>query len=283
MLVSHSRSFPLPLFLMTVAVLQFAPDYLQPDANRAALREMLSTADADLIVLPELCSSGYFFRSAEELASVAEPIPNGPTTKMIRTYAEDTGTTIVAGLAERAGDAFYNSAVVVPPTGPTTTYRKVHLFYKETTLFEPGDLGFPVVEATTRNGQAYRLGVMVCFDWYFPEAARTLALNGADIIAHPSNLVLPHCPDAMPVRARENHVFTATANRYGSETHDGETLTFIGMSEICDPTGEILVRTDRTGDAVATASIDPMAARDRALNAYNDPITDRRPSVYATQ
>lgn len=266
---------------MKVAFLQFAPEYLNPAGNRDAIRTLLRDADADLIVLPELCSSGYFFRSPDDVAAVAEAIPDGPTTQMLLEYAAETGTTLVAGLAERDGDALYNSAVVVPPNGPTTTYRKVHLFYQETTLFEPGDLGFRVVESTTRDGTIYRLGVMVCFDWYFPEAARTLALKGADVIAHPSNLVLPHCPDAMPVRARENHVFTVTANRYGSESHDGETLTFIGMSEICGPTGEILARADRTGDTVTTVSIDPTDARDRAINPYNDTLGDRRPAAYA--
>jgi len=124
---------------------------------------------------------------------------------------------------------------------------------------------------------------MVCFDWYFPEAARTLALKGADVIAHPSNLVLPHCPDSMPVRARENHVFTVTANRHGEEEKEGETLTFIGMSEVCDPSGSILQRADRDTDELGVVQFDPRAARDRRLNEFNDVLADRRPDTYLSE
>lgn len=263
-----------------VAYVQFAPAYLDVEANLRTVEAQISSLDADLIVLPELFTSGYFFQSREDLAEVAEPIPEGRTSKALRRWTHSLDATIVAGLPEREGSRFYNSAVVVPSTGPIRTYRKVHLFYEEKTLFEPGDLGFQVFDRTTRNGTPYRLGVMVCFDWYFPEAARTLALKGADIIAHPSNLVLPHCPDSMPVRARENHVFTVTANRYGEEEKGGETLTFIGLSEVCDPTGSILQRADRSGNEAGIVEIDPHKARNRRLNEYNDVLGDRRPDTY---
>src|SRR6056297_3606091 len=242
---------------------------------------MIQGVDTELLVLPELFSSGYFFKTQEDLAQVAEPIPDGPTTETLRHWATDLGATIVAGLPEREGDSFYNSAVIVSPEGQVSVYRKIHLFYQENDLFTPGDLGFPVLEMETPNGTNYRLGIMVCFDWYFPEAARTLAVKGADVIAHPSNLVLPHCPESMPVRARENHVFTITANRYGSESKGEEELTFIGMSEVCDPGGAILHRADEVGDAVQTVSFDPTEARNRKINDMNDVLADRRPDVYA--
>jgi predicted amidohydrolase len=172
--------------------------------------------------------------------------------------------------------------VLVRPDGRTETYRKVHLFYEETTLFTPGDLGFPVFDVETRDGRPYRLGMMVCFDWYFPEAARSLALNGADVIAHPSNLVLPHCPDSMPIRARENHVYTVTANRCGTEKKGDESLTFIGLSEICGPDGTILSRAGRDETVLNTVEMDPHDARDRAINQYNDTLADRRPDTYVS-
>lgn len=268
---------------MLIGYLQFAPKYLRPRENRERVRSLVLDVDADLLVLPELFTSGYFFKSEEDLRSVAEPIPEGKTTQVLREWATDTGTTLVAGLAEQEGASIYNSAVLVRPDGTTETYRKVHLFYEETELFEPGDLGFPVFEMTTRDGTPYNLGVMVCFDWYFPEAARSLALRGADVIAHPSNLVLPHCPDSMPIRARENHVYTITANRFGTETNGEEDLTFIGMSEICDPSGEILRRASRDSTEVETVSVDPHAARDRRINRYNDTLGDRRPDTYVTE
>ena len=263
------------------AYLQFAPAYLEVDQNLAAVESLLRSVEADLIVLPELFTSGYFFQSKDDLERVAEPIPNGKSVAALRGWADSLGATLVAGLAERDGDHFYNSAVVVRPDGRVDTYRKVHLFYEETILFEAGDLGFRVFEEDTAGGASYRLGVMVCFDWYFPEAARTLALRGADVIAHPSNLVLPHCPDSMPVRARENHVFTITANRHGREEKEGESLRFIGMSEVCAPSGTILTRADESADVVEVVELNPREARDRNINAHNDVLQDRRPATYA--
>jgi len=265
---------------MEASYLQLNPKYMSPEENRQAAGSLLEAADSDLVVLPELLTSGYFFRSQEHVEQVAEPIPRGPTTDWLRERASHLGTVLVAGLAERDGSSFYNSAVVVQPEGSVHTYRKVHLFYQENDHFEPGDLGFPVLEVSTRDDTSYHLGVMVCFDWYFPEAARTLALKGADVIAHPSNLVLPHCPDSMPVRARENHVFTVTANRFGDESNGEETLSFIGMSEVCGPNGDILSRAGEEEEVLATVEIDPRSARERAINSYNDVLGDRRPDTY---
>lgn len=268
---------------MKTGYLQFAPTYLDPEANRRVVTDIISDIEVDLLVLPELFTSGYFFKSKNDLKRVAEPIPEGPTTQALRTWASELDATMVAGLAEKEGRAVYNSAVLVRPDGSTETYRKVHLFYEENELFEPGDLGFPVFNVTTADGTSYNLGMMVCFDWYFPEAARSLALQGADIIAHPSNLVLPHCPDSMPVRARENHVYTVTANRYGTEEKGDESLTFIGMSEICGPDGTILQRASETETEIGIETVDPRDARNRKINQFNDTLGDRRPDTYVTE
>ena len=267
---------------MRIAFVQFAPKYLDVDANLEAVDRLVQDVNADLVVLPELFTSGYFFASQSDVDAAAEPIPSGSTTRHLESWARREGATFVAGLAESDGPHTYNSAVVVDPSGYAGTYRKVHLFNEEKRWFQPGDLGFPVFDAETTAGYSYRLGVMVCFDWYFPEAARSLVLNGADVIAHPSNLVLPHCPDSMPVRARENHVFTVTANRYGSESKGNTTLTFIGSSEICGPDGEVLVQADDEGDFVGIVNVDPLEARKRDINAYNNVLRDRRPDTYVT-
>lgn len=268
---------------MKIAYVQFAPKYLDIKHNLLSVDRLLTDVDADLIVLPELFTSGYFFRSVDDLAQVAEPLPGGKTSERLCAWARNLGAALVAGVAERDGDRFYNSAAVVSPDGYEGTYRKVHLYYKEKTLFAPGDDGFAVYSLETATGESYTLGVMVCFDWYFPEAARSLVIQGADIIAHPSNLVRPNCPRSMPIRALENHVYTITANRYGSETSGDETLTFIGQSEICDPDGQILVQADRTGDHVGIVDIDPSAARDRQITKYNHILGDRRVRLYVDQ
>ena len=261
---------------------------VQFDTERGSVTDNLDRAEAliggggaDLIVLPELFASGYFFESTDEARALSEPIPDGPTVRRLEAWARATGATIVAGLPERAGERLYNSAVVVTPRGWLGTYRKTHLFYEETLHFTPGNSGFTVWTVTDRAGRPYRLGVMVCFDWFFPESARTLALGGADVIAHPSNLVLPHCPDAMPIRALENGVFTATANRTGSETNGRESLSFIGRSCICSPTAERLAESPGSGESVLEVEIDIEQARQSSINAYNDRLGSRRPTMYA--
>jgi predicted amidohydrolase len=128
-----------------------------------------------------------------------------------------------------------------------------------------------------------RVGLMVCFDWYYPESARTLALKGADIIAHPSNLVLPDCPDSMVTRCLENRVFAVTCNRIGSEERGGKKkLTYIGNSEVVTPKGEILQRAKPDQEELSIIEIDPLQARDKKLNPYNDLLAGRRPDLYSS-
>lgn len=269
-----------PLLQMKLGILQYSPAYLKKHENLATVEALLQGCDADLIVLPELFASGYFFRNKDDLALMAEPVPDGETTRRLEQWAREMGTSFVAGLPEVDGDVFYNSAVVVSPSGVEGVYRKVHLFYQEKLFFERGNLGFRCFDLTDRAGTPYRLGVMICFDWYFPEAARSLAMQHADIIAHPSNLVRKSCPSSMPVRALENHVFTATANRYGAETKDGETLTFIGQSVICNPEGDVLLKAGREETLLGIVEIDPAHARDRQITPYNHLLNDRRPETY---
>lgn len=263
---------------MRVGFLQFAPVFGEVTHNTDLAFARLERAEADLIVLPELFATGYQFVSQEEVHRLSEPVPDGPTTKKLVDLAKSRRMTIVAGLPECAGNQYFNAAVVVGPTGFVGCYRKVHLFFEETLFFTPGDTGFQVW-----NIGPATLGVMICFDWFYPEAARTLALNGAQVIAHPSNLVLPHCPEAMVTRCLENRIFTVTANRTGSEARGGKApLTFIGQSEIVTPRGHILHRGTRDGEELTILDINPAEAHSKRLNTYNDLFQDRRPSLYAS-
>ena len=167
--------------------------------------------------------------------------------------------------------------MLVGPGGFISVYRKAHLYSNEKRLFTPGNTPFEVHDI----GKA-RVGMMICFDWLFPEAARTLALKGADIICHPSNLVLPHCPQAMITRCLENRVFAVTANRVGSEARVGkERLRFIGKSQIVSPSGEVLIRASGTRPAVSVVEIDPKEARKKNINPKNDVLGDRREKLYS--
>ena len=262
---------------MRVGYLQFDPVFGEVARNLDHVSARLEQVETDLIVLPELFATGYQFVSQEEVFQLAEPVPDGATTKRLADIAARRGMTIVAGLPERDGGRCFNSAVVVGPKGFIGCYRKTHLFFEETLWFTPGDSGFHVWDI----GPA-KVGVMICFDWYYPESARTLALQGADIIAHPSNLVLPNCPDSMVTRCLENRVFSVTANRIGSEARGGkDRLTFIGLSEVVSPRSRILHRAPRDIEDLTLVEIDPAEARLKALNDYNDLLRDRRPAFYA--
>jgi predicted amidohydrolase len=121
---------------------------------------------------------------------------------------------------------------------------------------------------------------MICFDWIYPEAARILALKGADIICHPSNLILPYCQAAMVTRSIENRVFTVIANRVGTEVRGKVTLTFSGMSQITDPLGRVLARAPKAAEKMMAVEISPALARNKKATPGNHLFRDRRPAYY---
>lgn len=261
---------------MRVGYYQNHPLFGEVAQNLDHIEAKLEQAETDLLVLPEFCASGYQFVSQEEVRQLSETVPSGQTTMRLLDIAKKRRMVIVAGLPERAGQAYYNSAVVVGPSGFIGCYRKTHLFFEETLFFTPGDTGFQVWDM----GSA-KIGVMICFDWYYPEAARTLAVKGAEILCHPSNLVLPNCPDSMPVRCLENRVFAITCNRIGTEARgDKNPLTYIGNSEVVTPRGTILHRAPRDQEELCIVEIDPTEAQNKAVTQYNDLLRDRRESLY---
>lgn len=237
----------------------------------------MGTIPADLYVLPELFSTGYNFVSKEEVSSLAEPAQNGTTGRVLENFAREHSCYVVYGFAENDRGKHYNSAALAGPSGLIGVYRKIHLYDRENLFFEKGNLGFQVFDLPFG-----KIGIMVCFDWIYPESARTLALKGAQIIAHPSNLVMPYCPDAMVTRCLENRVFAATADRVGMENRGGIALTYIGNSEIVSPRGEILVRLGNNKDEIAAVDLDLSLAKSKRINPYNDLLPDRRPEYYAS-
>lgn len=262
---------------MRLAVAQFRPAFMDVSVNVDHIVRVIHATDADVIVMPELATSGYFFLSRAEAQRVAEPL-DGPSISAIREAAEATGRVVVCGLPEADGDRLFNSAAIIVPGMPTRVYRKTHLFYKERQCFDAGDTGFFVVDLPHLD---CRLGTMICYDWRFPEAARTLALRGADVIACPSNLVTNIWRMAMPVRALENKVYLAVANRTGTETNGGEEVIFNGDSVIYGYNGSVMASANGLDDAVLTAEVDPAATRSKSFNVVNDIFADRRPEHYA--
>ncbi len=261
---------------MKVGFVQNNPVFANVQKNLDRVENLLAGHSADLFVLPELFATGYQFKDMDESRSLAELVPGGVTTSMLTSISKNKNTYIVAGLAEIEGDKVYNSAVVTGPDGYIGKYRKLHLFDTEKACFLPGNLPLKVFDI----GKA-KVGVMICFDWRFPETARTLALMGADLIAHPSNLVLTHCPQAMITRCLENRIFAITADRVGMENRlDSESLNFMGQSQVVDPNGNILFRASMTDEEVHVAQLDLSLARNKFLNQHNHIFKDRRTNCY---
>ena len=260
-----------------IAILQFEPVRNNVDRNITTIEQQLSEIQADLIVLPEMANTGYLYASQAALEPFAEQSEGkGPFLSALRRLAGETGGAIVSGYTEKDKNSLFNSAIAISPNGILANYRKTHLFYAEKDLFHPGDSGF-----FTFNWKRVSIGLMICFDWIFPESARTLALAGAQIIAHPANLVLPYCQAAMITRSIENRVFTATANRIGTEQLGETTMTFTGMSQITAPSGEVIYRAPKDKAVLQVIEIEPELALNKNITERNNLFQDRRPDLYS--
>jgi len=262
---------------MQVGYLQFEPEFGAVDRNLEILEAVARehARGVDLLVLPELASTGYLFESREEAARYAEPFPGGAVERCFRRIAGETGGAVVGGFAERAGERIYNSAALVRPDGSTAVYRKTHLFLDEKDWFDPGNSPLVPVPAAGTD-----IGMMICFDWFYPEVTRILALRGARVICHPANLVLPHCPESMKTRCLENRVFAITANRTGADRRGDKELAFIGSSQVVSPQGRVLLRAPTGGTHVGIVEIDPEEAANKDITGRNDWTKDRRVDLY---
>lgn len=255
------------------------------DDNLRRSIEMIEEAagnGAGLVVLPELCNSGYVFETREEAFALSEEVPGGPTMQAWIQVASRHNLHIVAGINERDGDALYNSSAVIGPHGHVGTFRKVHLWNEENLFFEPGNLGFPVFK--TPIG---RIGTFICYDCWFPESYRLCALQGADIVCIPTNWVPIPGQDKdreamanilVMAGAHSNSVFIAAADRVGTE----RAQPFVGQSLIVSYTGWPMAgpaSADREEIIYAEANLAD-ARRKRNWNEYNQVLRDRRSDVY---
>jgi predicted amidohydrolase len=258
---------------MIIGYGQFEPALGRLDETLARLEQLISaTGDVDVLVLPELCNSGYYFTSAEMAWETSEAIGASAFVRFLEEKCRQRNMFIASGFNERDDGCLYNSAILVGPGGYMGKYRKLHLFMNEKDFFTPGDLGLPVFQ--TDLGV---IGLLVCFDWIFPEAWRALALKGAEIICHPSNLVLVgFAQQAVPVHALTNRVFVVTCNRIGSEGN----LHFTGNSLIAGPDGVVLRRAPTAEAEVGTATVDLELARNKLITPRNHIFRDRRPEAY---
>jgi predicted amidohydrolase len=249
--------------------------------NLAAIERVLREAareDVDLVVFPECTLTGYVISDVAEVDELAEEVP-GRSTAWLGDLCAALRLGAVVGLLERAGDAVYNTTVFVDSSGLVGRYRKTHLIHLGVDrLLVPGD-GLVVFSAAWG-----RCGMLICYDQRFPEAARTLALQGAQVILNPANL--PEGAEAYPdfinrARACENRVFVVVANRVGIERG----FTFIGRSQIIDPRGSVLAEAGPWREELIVADISPIHADSKRVavipGLYEiDVVGDRRPDLY---
>ncbi len=261
--------------MVKVGFYQFYPKFGRPRENLDTVLAALQDVDTDIIVLPELAFTGYLFKNREEALGLAEDPNDSAIVASLTNVCQSQGFHIVTGFAEKEGEKVYNSALLIGAGGVLSTYRKLHLFNTEKSCFDPGNLPLTVYRV-----QGVTIGMMVCFDWAFPEIARVLSLMGADLLCHPANLVLPYCQQAMTTRCLENRVFAVTANRVGTEDRPHARLTFTGQSQITAPDGAILYRAGPDEEGLFTMEIDIEKARDKRLTPHNHLFEDRRPEFY---
>jgi predicted amidohydrolase len=236
----------------------------------------LRDVTADIIVLPELPFTGYYFQNRAEAEILSEEIKSSRIIDGLTFLCRERDFYIVTGFAEKAFDRCFNSAVLIGPGGVVHTYRKLHLFNEEKSWFDPGDIPLQVQQV-----REAKIGIMVCFDWIFPEVSRVLTIQGADIICHPSNLVLDYCQSSMISRCIENNIFAITANRYGHDKRPHGALRFTGKSQVVAPKGKLLHRAPSQRECIYVTEIDFDLARDKKITPRNNILSDRRMKFYA--
>lgn len=258
---------------MKAGFLQYSPVFCDFEKNLQTLHKLLETSpQADLLVLPELCNSGYNLKTRQQAFDYSQNPTDCDFVHLLHRHCKKRGMYIASGFNERDGDKAYNSSVLIGPDGFVGKYRKTHLFWNEKELFTPGEGDLPVFDTPVG-----KIGILVCFDWVFPEVWRIMAIKGAEIIAHCSNLVLPGLAQrSVPVHALINRFFVITANRIGSE----DELTFTGLSTIADPRGNVLYQAKSDSVEAHAVDFDLELARDKMITPRNDVLGDRRPELY---
>jgi len=251
---------------LKIGFFQFSPYHGKKDKNIEKIIDIIKKSKAELLVFPELATSGYLIPDKNFLKKNAFSVPESKEFEKLFEVVKRTGTGIVLGFPEKFRSKFYNSALYILPDGKFGVYRKIHLFYKEKLFFEKGKNP----DSGIFEYRGFKFGIIICFDWFFPEHIRYLAIKKeVHMILHPANLVLPWGQRAMRIRAIENRIFTLTCNRTGEEKNGKEHYRFTGKSQIVTPQGKIIARATSKNESLRVVKIDLKKAEDKALNKYN--------------
>ena len=283
---------------VTVAALQMSiPETPEKSVEKAEKLVRKAAAEgANVILLPELFENWYFCQERRyDSYKLALPLEENPAVRRFQTVAKELSVVLPISFYEQDGNVLYNSVAMIDADGSVMgVYRKTHIpddhFYQEKFYFTPGDTGFKVWD--TRFG---KIGVGICWDQWFPEAARCMALDGAELLFYPTAIgsepvlecdSMPHWQRCMQGHAAANLVPVIAANRIGTETvtpdsenqQQSSSLTFYGSSFIADNTGALVECADRTSDTVLLHTFDLDELRDMRLSW--GVFRDRRPEMY---
>lgn len=233
---------------MKVTIVQLDIKYKDIDHNLKNFKNMIEKIDevGDLIVLPEMFTTGYIFNTKNELYNISENIQSSSVISELKKVAAHHNATIVAGIPEKVNSKLYNSAVIVNANGIIDIHRKIALTNIDKDFFERGD------KATTLQLKGINIGVCICFDTWFPEITRQYLKNSTDIIIHIANFGGEQSFDIIKSRAIENNCYIVTCNRIGTEYARNIDATYCGKSQVTSPTGEIILKLDKNEKAVTT-------------------------------
>lgn len=250
---------------MIIGALQMDIVKNNKEENLAKVHKYVKNQNIDLVVLPELFSTGYFYETKEEIEAIAEEVPNGHTTQKLIELSKELNTHIIGTIVEKENDYLFITAVVVSPDGYLGKHRKRHLTKGEVGIYNYGTSS----EIYTING--VKVGIMVCFEGWFPESARELMIKGAQILCHSALITSEKTFDIMRIRAIENKAYLVMSNAISSEMFKGKAITFRGNSRVIDFNGNILVDGGKEEKLVIT-EVDPSITIKKDLEDCDDII-----------
>ncbi len=258
--------------MLKLAQIQFAPQLGGLQNNLNKVEGLIRKAkQADFIILPELANSGYNFTDRKHALALASTVERSDFVEMLRESSRKQNQYIVSGFHEKDGNELFNTSLFISPNGELGKYRKIHLFMNEKQIFSKGDLGLPVFQTDD-----FTMGMLICFDYLFPEVWRIMALKGAEFIAHPSNLVTNKAFKVVPAQAVINRFFIFTTNRIGTERD----ISFSGRSFVTDPEGGVIAEASPDEEEILTTEFNPSLSHNKMITEKNHVLYDRFPKEY---
>ncbi len=258
--------------MLQIAQIQFAPQLGNLQHNLNKVDELiLKSEQADFVILPELANSGYNFTDRKHAMALASTIEKSDFVEMLVENSREQNQYIVSGFHEKDGNELFNTSLFISPSGEIGKYRKIHLFMNEKQIFSKGNLGLPVFQTDD-----FTMGMLICFDYLFPEVWRIMAIKGAEFIAHPSNLVTYKAFKVVPAQAVINRFFIFTSNRIGTVRD----ISFSGKTFAVDPEGDVIAEASADKEEILFTEFDPKLSHNKMITKKNHVLNDRFPGEY---